>query len=132
MQTIVRQTPGAVDVGLSTRGQKPELNVRVNRGLAGTLGVNLSQLAQSLRFAFAGVDAGTWVDPTGISRYVHVRLVPESRENASDLGQLPVVVTPTLPSGTTATTSGVSQTPPIVPLTQVATMRPSFAPAQLD
>src|SRR5581483_6105221 len=102
IQTVVKQTHGAVDVGLSTRGQKPELNVGVNRG----------QLANSLRFAFAGVDAGTWVDPDGISRYVHVRLVPEARENASDLGQLPVVVTPNLASGTTATTAGVSQTPP--------------------
>jgi len=132
IQAVVKQTPGAVDVGLSTRGQKPELNVRVNRGLAGTLGVNLSQLAASLRFAFAGVDAGTWVDPDGISRYVHVRLVPEARENASDLGQLPVVVTPNLASGTTATTAGVSQTPPVVPLNQVATITPSFGPAQID
>src|SRR5437764_8544718 len=132
MQTIVRQTPGAVEVGLSTRGQKPELNVRVNRGLAGPLGVNLSQLAQSLRFAFAGGDAGTWVDPTGISRYVHVRLVPQSRENASDLGQLPVVVTPNLQTGTTITSSGVSTTPPVVPLNQVATITPSYGPAQID
>ena len=30
------QTPGAVDVGLSTKGQKPELRVAINRGLAGT------------------------------------------------------------------------------------------------
>src|SRR5204863_9044123 len=81
----VRVTPGAVDVGLSTRGQKPELNVQINRGLAGSLGVSLAQLAASLRYAFAGVDAGTWVDPSGISRYVHVRLTAESRENASDL-----------------------------------------------
>src|SRR6185369_12769256 len=56
----VRVTPGAVDVGLSTRGQKPELTVEVNRGLAGTIGVSLAQLALSLRYAFAGVDAGTW------------------------------------------------------------------------
>ncbi|MFL5616702.1 MAG: efflux RND transporter permease subunit [Gemmatimonadaceae bacterium] len=132
MQTIVRQTPGAVDVGLSTRGQKPELNVRVNRGLAGTLGVNLSQLAQSLRFAFAGVDAGTWVDPTGISRYVHVRLVPESRENASDLGQLPVVVTPPNPTAGAATGTTTSGPPPVVPLNQVATITPSSGPAQID
>src|SRR5881394_253970 len=34
----VRQVKGAVDVGLSTKGQKPELNVDLNRGLAGTLG----------------------------------------------------------------------------------------------
>jgi hydrophobic/amphiphilic exporter-1 (mainly G- bacteria), HAE1 family len=128
----VRQTPGAVDVGLSTRGQKPELNVRVNRGLAGTLGVNLGQLAQSLRFAFAGVDAGTWVDPTGISRYVHVRLVPESRENASDLGQLPIVVTPMPNAAGTGSAAGVMTAPPVVPLSQVATITPSFGPAQID
>ena len=133
VQNIVKQTPGAVDVGMSTRGQKPELNVRVNRGLAGTLGVNLSQLANSLRFAFAGVDAGTWVDPDGISRYVHVRLVREARENASDLGQLPVVVTPPVPNGAGgATGGGGSTTPPVVPLNQVATITPSYGPAQID
>jgi HAE1 family hydrophobic/amphiphilic exporter-1 len=131
IEASVKETHGAVDVGLSTRGQKPELNVRVNRGLAGTLGVNLSQLAQSLRFAFAGVDAGTWVDPQGISRYVHVRLVPASRENADDLGRLPVVVTP--PNGQAAATAGSApSTPPVVPLGQVATITPSYGPAQID
>src|SRR5213076_1523103 len=81
----VRVTPGAVDVGLSTRGQKPELTVEVDRGLAGSMGVRLGQLALSLRYAFAGVDAGTWVDPSGVSRYVHVRLAGSARENAADL-----------------------------------------------
>jgi HAE1 family hydrophobic/amphiphilic exporter-1 len=132
IESIVSSTPGAVDVGLSTRGQKPELNVRVNRGLAGSLGVNLSQLATSLRFAFAGVDAGTWVDPMGISRYVHVRLVPESRENADDLGQLPIVVTPPAPNANAASGTAASSTPPVVPLGQVATITPSFGPAQID
>jgi HAE1 family hydrophobic/amphiphilic exporter-1 len=32
---VVRSTPGAVDVGLSTKGQKPELNVELDRGVAG-------------------------------------------------------------------------------------------------
>src|SRR5207253_5501774 len=45
---IVRGTKGAVDVGLSTKGQKPELRVSVNRGLAGTLGVSVGQIAQAL------------------------------------------------------------------------------------
>jgi HAE1 family hydrophobic/amphiphilic exporter-1 len=129
IDAIVKETRGAVDVGLSTRGQKPELNVRVNRGLAGTLGVNLSQLAQSLRYAFAGVDAGTWVDPTGISRYVHVRLVPEARENADDLGRLPVVVSSAAPNGAASANTGG---PPVVPLSQVATITPSYGPAQID
>ena len=123
IQQIVASTPGAVDVGLSTKGQKPEIDVKVNRGLAGTLGVSLGQLATSLRFAFAGVDAGTWVDPAGISRYVHVRLVPSSRENAADLGQLPVMVV----SG-----GGNGGAPAFVPLSQVAEIRPSSGPSQID
>jgi HAE1 family hydrophobic/amphiphilic exporter-1 len=120
----VRVTPGAVDVGLSTRGQKPELNVVVNRGLAGALGVSLGQLALSLRYAFAGVDAGTWVDPSGVSRYVHVRLAAAARENASDLGELPVMVAPS------ATSAGGPI--PYVPLSQIATITASTGPAQID
>jgi hydrophobic/amphiphilic exporter-1 (mainly G- bacteria), HAE1 family len=133
IQKIVASTPGAVDVGLSTRGQKPEFDVRVNRGLAGTLGVSLNQLATSLRFAFAGVDAGTWIDPSGISRYVHVRLAPAARENAHDLATLPVMIAPASaqapPSGTSAAAAGV---PAFVPLGQVAQIIPGFGPSQID
>jgi HAE1 family hydrophobic/amphiphilic exporter-1 len=118
----VRATPGAVDVGLSTKGQKPELNVQVNRPLAGSMGVSLAQLATSLRYAFAGVDAGTWVDPGGISRTIKVRLAPESRQNAADLGALPVpLTTPNAPSGVS-----------FVPLAQVATITRGVGPAQID
>ena len=49
--------------GLSTGEQKPELVIELNRGLAGTLGLTVGQIAQSLRPAFAGIDAGDWVDP---------------------------------------------------------------------
>ncbi|MEO6878396.1 MAG: efflux RND transporter permease subunit, partial [Gemmatimonadaceae bacterium] len=133
VEKIMKQVPGAVDVGLSTRGQKPEFNVRVNRGLAGTLGVSLSQLAASLRFAFAGVDAGTWVDPSGISRYVHVRLAASARENAADLGTLPVMITPAqaaaAPAGTSAAPAGVTS---FVPLSQIAEITPSSGPSQID
>ena len=118
----VRVTPGAVDVGLSTKGQKPELNVQVNRPLAGSLGVSLAQLATSLRYAFAGVDAGTWVDPAGISRSIKVRLAAEARENAADLGALPVAVAaPTTAAGTA-----------FIPLSQVATITRGVGPAQID
>src|SRR5687767_9643788 len=89
--TEVSKVPGAVDVGLSTRGQKPELEVQLNRGLAGSLGITVGQVAQSLRPAFAGIDAGDWVDPTGETRDVTVRLAPEARQRATDLAQLPLV-----------------------------------------
>jgi HAE1 family hydrophobic/amphiphilic exporter-1 len=115
----VRQVPGAVDVGLSTKGQKPELEVDMNRGLAGSLGLSVGQVAQSLYPAFAGIDAGDWVDPSGETRDVEVRLSPESRERVTDLEQIPLTI---------QTATGVST----VPLGQVATIRRSVGPAVVN
>ncbi len=118
---VVAKVPGAVDVGLSTRGQKPELEVQLNRGLAGSLGITVGQVAQSLRPAFAGIDAGDWVDPAGETRDVTVRLAPEARARVTDLAQLPLV------AGT-----GPNGTPSTLPLGQVATIRQGMGPAQID
>src|SRR5215218_2080385 len=85
VEQIVRSTPGAVDISLAPKGQKHELEVDLNRGVAGSLGVTVGQVAQALRPAFAGIDAGDWEDPSGEMREVEVRLVPESRRNADDL-----------------------------------------------
>jgi HAE1 family hydrophobic/amphiphilic exporter-1 len=115
----VKQVKGAVDVGLSTKGQKPELNVELNRGLAGTLGVTVGQVAQALRPAFAGIKAGDWVDPSDETREVNVRLAPESRMRAVDLEQLPLVVT------------GPDGQPRTLPLGQIATVTQGLGPAQI-
>ena len=115
----VRAVPGAVDVGISTRGEKPELLVELDRGLAGTLGVSAAQVAQSLRPAFAGIDAGDWEDPDGETRDVMVRLAPEWRQRASDLRTLPLAIS--TPAGSA-----------MVPLGQVATVSEGIGPAQID
>ncbi len=117
----VEKVPGAVDVGLSTRGQKPELEVSLLRDVAGRLGVTVGQVAQSLRPAFAGLDSGDWVDPSGETRDVMVRLSPEARTRPADLAQLPLVVGRN-PDGT----------PVSVPLGQVASIRESLGPAQIN
>ncbi|HEX7024859.1 MAG TPA: efflux RND transporter permease subunit, partial [Gemmatimonadales bacterium] len=39
VQAEVEQVPNAVDLALSTKGQKPEISVDVDRGLAGSMGV---------------------------------------------------------------------------------------------
>jgi HAE1 family hydrophobic/amphiphilic exporter-1 len=120
VQKEMEAVPGAVDVGLSTRGQKPELEVELNRGLAGQLGVTVGQVAQVLRPAFAGLDVGDWVDPIGETRDVMVRLSPEARDNPSDLSQLPIAV------------GGAPGEPPrLVPLGQVADIRQTLGPAQI-
>src|SRR4051812_20566686 len=116
----VRTVPGAVDIGLSTKGQKPELSVDINRGLAGTLGITVAQVAQSLRPAFAGIKAGDWVDPNDEMREVNVRLAPEARQRASDLEQLPIVV------------NGPDGRPRTLPLGQIATITQSLGPAQVS
>ncbi|MFI5229239.1 MAG: efflux RND transporter permease subunit [Gemmatimonadales bacterium] len=116
----VEKVPGAVDIGLSTKGQEPELEIDLDRGIAGSLGVTVGQVAQSLRPAFAGLDAGYWIDPSGKSRKVTVRLNPESRQRASDLTQLPMVVI------------GPNGTPTTMPLGQVATIRQGIGPAIID
>jgi HAE1 family hydrophobic/amphiphilic exporter-1 len=114
----VKKVPGAVDVGLSTKGQKPELEVELNRNLAGSIGVTIGQVAQALRPAFAGIKAGDWEDPQGELREVNVRLKPESRQRVSDLEQLPLVIN--TPTGQTT-----------MPLGQIATVRQGLGPAQI-
>jgi len=116
----VRTVPGAVDVGLSTKGQKPEFDVTLDRPLAGTVGLTVADIAQVLRPAFAGIDAGDWVDPTGKTRDVTVRLAPESRRRVTDLESLPLVV------------RDAQGRPVSLPLGQVATITPSLGPARID
>ncbi|HEV8216230.1 MAG TPA: efflux RND transporter permease subunit, partial [Gemmatimonadaceae bacterium] len=116
----VQKVPGAVDIGLSTKGQKPELEIQLDRGVAGSMGLTVGQVAQSLRPAFAGIDAGYWIDPSGKSRKVTVRLTPESRQRASDLAQLPMQVI------------GPNGAPQMMPLGQVARIRQGLGPAIID
>ncbi|HEY0874158.1 MAG TPA: efflux RND transporter permease subunit [Vicinamibacterales bacterium] len=117
---VVREVPGAVDVGLSTKGQKPELDVEIDRGLAGSLGVTIGQVGQALRPAFAGIDAGDWIDPSGETRDVTVRLTPAARTNVRDLESLPLTI---------AAADGANAT---IPLGQVAKIRPALGPARID
>ncbi|MDP2343481.1 MAG: efflux RND transporter permease subunit [Deltaproteobacteria bacterium] len=120
--------PGAVDVGLPTRGQRPELEVIIDRDLASTLNLSVGAIAQALRPAFAGLDSGDWVDPLGETRDVTVRLEPNARTGPSNLEQLPLVVRPNQQGpGTTTTTTTTT-----VPLGQVARIARTRGPAQIE
>jgi hydrophobe/amphiphile efflux-1 (HAE1) family protein len=88
----LRQIPGAVDVGLSQQDPKEELRIDMDRGLANSMGISVGDAAQALRVAFAGVEVGDWVDPTGETRDVAVRLHPEDRVNAENIERLPIAV----------------------------------------
>jgi HAE1 family hydrophobic/amphiphilic exporter-1 len=113
----IRAIPGIVDVGLSSKGQRPEVELVPDRDAAGVLGVHLGDMVQALRPAFAGIDAGDWVDPTGKTRDVTVRLAPESRERPEDLARLAIPI---------------PQRQDLVPLAQLARLSESSAPAQVE
>jgi hydrophobe/amphiphile efflux-1 (HAE1) family protein len=113
----LRQVPGAVDVGLSEQDPKNELQIDMNRGLANSMGISVNDAAQALRVAFAGVEVGDWVDPTGETRDVAVRLHPDDRVNAENIERLPIAVT-----GTTQ----------MVPLDQIAKVTMGKGPSGID
>jgi hydrophobe/amphiphile efflux-1 (HAE1) family protein len=89
----LRQLPGAVDVGLSQQDPKDELQIEIDRGLANSMGISVGDAAQALRVAFAGIEVGDWVDPTGETRDVAVRLAPEDRVSTENIERLPIAVT---------------------------------------
>ncbi len=113
----LRTVPGAVDVGLSEASPKEELKIELNRGLANSLGISVNDAAQALRVAFAGVEIGDWVDPTGESRDVAVRLDPKDRVDAENIERLPIAV---------------ANSNMVVPLNQIATITMGQGPAQIQ
>jgi len=113
----MRDVPGAVDIGLSEQEPKDELRIELDRGLANQLGISMSDAAQALRVAFAGVEVGDWVDPAGEARDVAVRLRPEDRVTASNIEHLPIAV---------------AGTDMMVPLEQIATVTMDKGPALIQ
>jgi HAE1 family hydrophobic/amphiphilic exporter-1 len=148
IMNAMRGVPGATDIGLSTRGQRPELKVNLNRPLAATLGLSPADVANALRSGFAGVDAGDWVDPTGRTRDVTVRLVSQERAHPSDVADLPLIpragfaAMPAAAATSTAAapaSSAPSAAPqqqsgaaPIIPVRQVAAVTKDYGPTSID
>ncbi|MBT9487788.1 MAG: efflux RND transporter permease subunit [Rubrivivax sp.] len=113
----LRAVPGAVDVGLSEQDPQTEMQIELDRGLANTLGISVADAAQALRVAFAGVEAGDWVDPSGETRDVAVRLHPDDRVEAGNIERLPISV------------SGSNR---MVPLEQIAKVTMGKGPSQIQ
>jgi HAE1 family hydrophobic/amphiphilic exporter-1 len=113
----LKQVPGAVDVGLSQQDPQNELQIELDRGLANSLGISVTDTANALRVAFAGIEVGDWVDPTGESRDVAVRLSPEDRMSATNIERLPITV------------SGMNT---VVPLAQIAKVSMGKAPSKIE
>jgi multidrug efflux pump subunit AcrB len=113
----VRSTPGAVDVQISREDNLPELRVRIDRDKAGTLGIDVAQISNTINTCINGSVASLYTDPvTGNQYNILVRLSEDYRSNIEDLKNIVV------------STSGGQQ----VLLGNIATVEKANAPVQLD
>ena len=117
----LRDIPGLVDLDSTLKPDKPTLAVDVKRDAAADLGLKVDAIARSLRTLLAGVSVGNWRAADGESYDVRVQLAPESRSAAGDLQQLPLVLG-SQPDGSAR----------VVRLSQVAELRPSTGPNQIN
>jgi len=120
----IRPIPGLVDLDSSQKPDKPTVSVVVRRDAASDLGLGVAPIAASLRTLVAGTTVGNWRAPDDQTYDVNVRLAPEVRNSPTDLARLPFVST-----AVGANADGSSR---IVRLQQVAEVRESTGPNQIN
>ncbi|MBC3907071.1 efflux RND transporter permease subunit [Undibacterium umbellatum] len=122
VQEQLRAIPGLVDLDSSLKAQKPTISVQPRRDIAADLGVGVAQIGGALRPLLAGEIATTWRAPDDENYDVTVRLSPNDRNNADDLSRLMLSSTQTNADGS----------PKMVPLRQVADIKPSTGANQIN
>ncbi|TSE28662.1 Multidrug resistance protein MdtC [Tepidimonas thermarum] len=116
----LRQIPGLVDVDTSMKPNKPTVDIVVRREAASDLGLSVGAVTQALRGLIAGQTVGNWRAPDDQSYDVKVRLAPSARASVADLERLMLSVV------------GPDGTPRAIRLAQIADIRPSSGPNQIN
>ncbi len=119
----MRETPGVAEPNSSDEGQIPQLDVDVDRQQAWAAGLGISTIAANIQPLFAGLRATRWEDEMGYSHDVVVVYPDSLRASAADIASLAI------PTGGVDPATGQ---PTLVPLLQVAQLRTSVAPQQID
>jgi hydrophobic/amphiphilic exporter-1 (mainly G- bacteria), HAE1 family len=118
---IIEKIPGVVDVTSSLGDPRPEYRINVDRDKANLVGVDIGQIATTIRPLLAGQTATRWEDPSGEERDVVVQVPRAMRTSLQDISSIPV-----------ATGQRVGNRPVLVPLSDVASIESGVAPAQID
>ena len=117
----IRPLPGLVDLDSSLKPRKPTLDVMVRRNAASDLGLGIGQIGSALRTLVAGETVVNWRAPDDQTYDVNVRLAPQARNASEDLQHLPFIVG-----------SNADGSPRVVRLNQVATVKDSTGPNQIN
>lgn len=89
VQDIVASVPGITDAQVSRREGMPEMVVRVDRDKAASMGLNVSDLADSLRTTVGGRIA-TMYRQSGNEYNILVRLREQDRQSLRSVEQIPI------------------------------------------
>lgn len=121
-QAKLRAIPGLVDLDSSLKAEKPTVSVEPRRDIAADLGIGVGQIGGALRPLLAGEAASSWRAPDDENYDVSVRLAPSDRNATEDLSRLMLASSQTNPDGS----------PKMVPLRQVADIKPSTGANQIN
>jgi hydrophobic/amphiphilic exporter-1 (mainly G- bacteria), HAE1 family len=136
LRAKVAQLPGIVDTDTTLRLNKPELLVDINRPRAAALGVDVQEIADTLRLAVGGDDrVSRFYDAALDDAFdVELRLSGLDRGNKESISQLYVRTRPSLATATRGmpTPSGTANTIDTTRLDNVVTFRFEDAPARID
>ena len=116
--------PGLVDLDSSVKADKPVIEIDVRREAASDLGLTVAQVAASLRTLVAGQTVGNWRAPDDQTYDINVRLSPDARNSSQDLERLPFTS-----SAMGSNTDGSAR---VVRLSQVASIRETTGPNQIN
>jgi len=120
VENIVKQTPGAVDVGNSYEVSKPEVNIEIDRNKASDLGVNPYIVASTVRSFIDGTVA-TQFEGKEEQIDVRVKLKKDERKNINDLALMTVL-----------SNKRISGQNLLIPITEIATVKQSVSPTQIN
>ena len=118
----LHEIDGVVDIKSSLGERRPEFRIDINRDLANEVGLDIGQIAATVRPFLAGQTATRWEDPTGEEREVVVQVEPAQRQSPEHLATLPV---PT----STRTAAGAAA---MIRLGDVARIERGTAPSQIN
>jgi HAE1 family hydrophobic/amphiphilic exporter-1 len=130
-----KQIPGIVDVDTTLKLDKPELLVSINRQRAAALGVEVREIAETLRVAVGGDDrVSRYRDATVDDAYdVELRLVGIDRRDVESISQLYVSASSTTATALTDVAGQPPSTQPVLTrIDNVVDFSFATAPARID
>ena len=90
IKQMVEKTPGTVDVSVSRKKPRPEIQVTLDRDRAASLGVNTLALADTLRTNYYGFNDSKFRN-AGDDFSIELRLLLEQRQSLREIEEIPIM-----------------------------------------